>query len=333
MSKTTYRSFFFWGDLIDSTEQLPLNLFDDFNLVNASEEQIKIIKLHIDRYHQIVAFAINKFERHYIESNKFGGGGYEILQSEEKDFRYFAIEHSQTQAIQNFALISSLVSIELTTLFEASYVSGITTADGKPVAGVSKPGLRALIYFHDDQLTYSKPIPIKSITKATVIEMKTIAALLKHFDVVKPEYPFIDKALTDYLKIKEISVESPFKILSHISVLELLLTSYRPRSASDNSLSNQLQKKINLLNNLFTEKIDIRNYFNGPDTLTIEIIMEKIYRYRNDIAHGNFSDFQNELQLIKGQVDKILLFLRELLRKVLIKSLEQPQLIRDLKEC
>ena len=133
--------------------------------------------------------------------------------------------------------------------------------------------------------------------------------------------------------IKDISKQSPFKILSCFAILELLLTTYKSRTSNENSLTHQLQKKIALLNNLFNNKIEINNYFKGSDTNTLETIIEKLYQYRNDIAHGNSSNFEKDLRILKDQQNKILPFLMELLRQVLIISLEKPQFVNDLKEC
>ena len=152
-----------------------------------------------------------------------------------------------------------------------------------------------------------------------------------HFDKLK--FPLISKALVDFVDIKDISERSSFKVLSYFSVLELLLTTYRPRSSNDSSLSSQLRNKISLLNNQFKNKIDIKAYFKGSDTNTLETIIEKLYQYRNDIAHGNLSDFEKDLRILKNQKQMIIPFLHDLLKRILMFSLEQPQLISDLKAC
>ena len=151
------------------------------------------------------------------------------------------------------------------------------------------------------------------------------------FDKLK--FPLISKALVDFVDIKDISERSSFKVLSYFSVLELLLTTYRPRSSNDSSLSSQLRNKISLLNNQFKNKIDIKAYFKGSDTNTLETIIEKLYQYRNDIAHGNLSDFEKDLRILKNQKQMIIPFLHDLLKRILMFSLEQPQLISDLKAC
>lgn len=321
------RSYLFIGDLIETDEQLPLNLFDDFFLQRATTEQQRVIKHFIDSYIDILTFKINKYESTYAKNDK---SSYDIVPMEDTDWKYYVIEHTQRQAKQQLQLILSLSSLDLTVLFEAVFM-GVNTTAGTSVPGVMQFQLRTLNYFHDTQFN-SFPLPeTKKITKQSLEELSKINLLLSHFDKIK--FPLIDKALTDFVSIKDISERSPFKVLSCFSVLELLLTTYRPRTSSDSSLSNQLQKKINLLNNQFEDKIDFQAYFNGSDTNTLETVIEKLYQYRNDIAHGNLSNFEKDLQIFKSQQKNILPFLLDLLKRILITSLQRPQLISDLKEC
>lgn len=320
-------SYIFIGDLIDTNEQLPLSLFDGFSLKRASAEQQGIIKHFIVNYIDILTFKINKYESSYIKNDK---GGYNIVPMEETEWKYFVIEHTKQQAKQQFQLILSLSSLNLTVLFEAVFM-GVNTTAGASIPAITQFELRTINYFYDTQFD-SSPLPeTKRITKQSLEELNTINSLVSDFDKIK--FPFIDKALTDFVSIKDISERSPFKVLSFFSILELLLTTYRPRTSSDSSLSNQLQKKINLLNNQFENKIDIQTYFKGSDTNTLETVIEKLYQYRNDIAHGNLSDFEKDLKIFQNQQKNILPFLLDLLRRILIISLQRPQLISDLKEC
>lgn len=320
-------SYLFIGDLIVTDEQLPLNLFDDFFLKRASAEQQQIIKKFIDSYVDILTFKINKYENSYIKNDM---SGYQIVPIEETDWKYYIIEHSQRQAKQQFQLILFLSTLDLTVLFEAFFM-GVNTTAAKCVPGVMQFELRTLNYFHDNQFN-NFPLPeTKRITKQNLDELNKINSLVSDFDKIK--FPFIDKALTDFVSIKDISERSPFKVLSCFSVLELLLTTYRPKVSNISSISIQLQRKINMLNNQFDDKIDIQTYFKGSDTNTLETVIEKLYQYRNDIAHGNLSDFEKDLQIFKSQQKNILPFLLDLLKRILITSLQRPQLISDLKEC
>lgn len=310
------KSFLFIGDLLEIKDSLPLNLFEDFYLVKASQNQVSNIKHYLDKYLNILPYTPNRYE---ITQENLSGSGHNVVQLEPKDWRYFIIEHSKSQAKNEIEEILSLSSLNLTVLFESVQV------------GIIINQLRTLTYLLDESFFRGVTPLIKYVKKNFSDELKNINYLLSNFD--KNKFSYIDKAIRDFVSIKDISERSPFKILGCFSILELLLTSFRPNSSNDNSISNQLQKKINLVNNQSINKIDVAKYFKGPDTLTIEIIISKLYQYRNDIAHGNLSDFENDLQIFKNQKEKILPFLLDLLKQVLITSLEKPQLISDLKVC
>lgn len=87
-----------------------------------------------------------------------------------------------------------------------------------------------------------------------------------------------------------------------------------------------------LINNQLNNRIDFNEYFKGPKTLTEEIIIEKLYYYRSKIAHGDYYDFNNDLQILINH-EITYNFLELLLKRILIYSMNNPQLIKDLKEC
>jgi hypothetical protein len=311
-------NFIFVGDLLETDANLPLHLFEDYYFNKASEFQIERIKRIIENYTGL-SFIGNKYEHSYSPHEN----GYTISPMNEDNWKYFVIEHSHDIKDLKIFKTFALSSLDLTILFE-------TYENGTFHGGKFMLDLTVINYFYDER--YRTGIPkIKVLNSESIEELKHLNYLLSIFN--KEQYPFIDKALSDFMIIKDISVRSPFRILSYFSILELLLTSSKSKTSNNSSLSNQLKKKVNLLNNQFKNKLEIENYFKGSNTFTIEKIVEKLYHYRSDIAHGNISDFENELQIFKNQEHNILPFLTELLRQVLILSLEQPQLLMDLKEC
>lgn len=320
------QSFFFIGDLLKSENGFPINLFSDLHLNRASSTQQSIIKRFIEGYTKILNFNINKYECVFTKVNE---GHIEITQiTNSEEWNYLVVEYSPHADIRRLQIIFSLCSLNLTMLFQAIYM-GPNTTSGESVPGIQNFQLRTLNYFHDSQ--YNHMPEVKFLNRESLEELKYINAILSKFEELK--FPFIAKALNDFVSIKDISERSSFKVINCFSVLESLLTSNKSKLSNNSSLSNQLKKKINLLNNQFKDKIEFSQYFTGPDTITLEIIIEKLYQYRSDIAHGNLSDFEKDLHIFKTQQEKIYPFLLILLQKCLIFSLENPQLIKDLKEC
>ncbi|HMU11168.1 MAG TPA: HEPN domain-containing protein [Ferruginibacter sp.] len=318
------KQFIFVGDLIETDLTLPTSLFGSFILSKATDEQIITIKAFIDSYFNFLTNPINKFESKFTAHSDAKGVNVKIVGKDE--WNYFVIEHDEHQAKEELQTIFALSELDLTILFEQLYPKFDSI-----LTGTMYNQLRSLNYFHDNQFTGGALPIIKKFDNSSIAELNEINANLTSFK--KENFPFIEKALKDLVSIKDISVQSPFKILSCFSILELLLTTYRPRTSNDSSLSSQLKKKITLINNQLKNEIKIDHYFKGPDTLKIENIIDKLYQYRNDIAHGNLSDFENDLQIFKSQRQQIFPFLLTVIRNILIFSLENPQLVSDLKEC
>ena len=106
--------------------------------------------------------------------------------------------------------------------------------------------------------------------------------------------------------------ESPFRIVSIFSIIELLITT-NPKNVGEQSISRQLSNKIGFLYNNFFQNFSIDEYFKGSDSNSIYTIIDKLYSYRSDIAHGNIPKLEKELIIIQQNMENVLPFLNELL--------------------
>lgn len=319
------KSFIFLGDLIDPVGLTNFSITDDYALTKANEEQILYIKSNIDNYSRLFSFGANRFELEKIPTEN----GFTYNPIDESEWKYWVIETPHINREFEFTLALSLSEADLTDLFHGHYVGAMTTT-GREVPGIQSRGLTTVNFFTDNQLYDLK---IKKLRDGDILEIREIYLALKSFKQIKADYEFIDKCLQDYTKIQDISNQSPFRLLSYFAILEHLLTTNKGRN--ENSINQQLQKKINLLNNQFDKPIDITEYFSGSDTNTIETIVAKLYQYRNDIAHGNKSDFEKELALLKNSKSRIPEFLKILVKRILLYTLTGTKfkLIKDLREC
>lgn len=318
------KSFIFLGDILGIDNQSEIHLFDDYTFKKANDFQINIIKNNIEKFEDIFHFGMNRFEHEKKPNNK-NGHTYKALNK--KDWNYYIIEHSKIKMDKNLPIVLKLSQLDLTILFEVSYNK---STSGNNLMGISWQQLKLMNFFIDSRF---HNMQIKNITNEHQKEIISIWENLKTFNKLIDKFDFIDKALNDFLELSNISKESPFRILGYFSIFELLLTTHRYRTPDNSSLNHQLQKKINLLNNQFENKIDFKKYFKGPDTNTLETIIYKLYQYRNDIAHGNQPDFEGDLTLLRYNRDNISSFLNDLLKKILTYGIQEPQLLKDLKEC
>lgn len=315
-------SFLFLGELIHPYKDDTIELFEKYVLKKANQEQVKTIRNFIADYTKILHHNINRYE-YYAEPTK---DGHTFIPLERKDWKYWIIEYPEINMSNSVPLALALSKLDLTILFTGAY-TGNKTIDGKEVAGVVSNQLKTLNFFYNTQFDKLKSKPI---TKTNITEINNLFYSLQEFDKIKNNYEFIDKALDDYLNLQNIQEKSTFRILGYFSILELLLTNYKP---NENSINNQLQTKINLVNNQVKNPINFREYFGGADTNTLEIIIAKLYQYRNDIAHGNKSDFEKQLNIFKNSKSYIQEFLRDLTKNVLTFAIKNSELTSDLKKC
>lgn len=314
-------SFLFFGEIIEPYRKDNIELFEGYVLNKANNEQIQTIQNFIADYNKILHHGISHYE--YYPEPKYNGFIFNPL--EKKDWKYWVIEYPEINMKESVPFALGLSKIDLTVLFSGVY-NGIKI-DGKEIPGVVSNKLKTLNFFYNTQFDI---LENKPFTKADVNEINSLFYLLQEFRKNKNSFDFIDKALQDYLNLQNVPKNSTFRILGYFSILELLLTVYRPK---ENSINNQLQTKINLVNNQVKEPINFREYFGGSDTNKLEMIIAKLYQYRSDIAHGNKSDFEKQLRIFKNSKSYIQEFLRDLTKKILIFAIEKPELTLDLKKC
>lgn len=324
-AKSTKKSFAFFGEVLRE-EQVECSLFGTYELKRANENQILFLKTQVDRFQVFANDPVNRYEVKAIPGKEPHSKSFENLPNEK--LGYFVIEHENVQLDRVFPLVVGLAKVDLTVVLQGNYL-GLITSNGDEVPGMAHYPHRAANFYLDNHLATIEP---KQIEMHDVKEMRLDYDSIIKFEKHKAQFPSIDKALDDFLKLQEISVRSPFKILNYFSILELLLTTYRPGSSYDSSLNSQLQNKLDLINKHLESPIDHAGFFKGPDNLTFKKIIAKLYEYRNNIAHGNESDFDNDLQIIGNNTENTGRFLRLILKMVLKDAIYNSKFISDLKK-
>lgn len=315
------KRFLFIADIIE-LKSSSNKLFKGCMLKKASKSQISVIREFIDQYISITTPTIkfNKYES-ILKKNKDDSYTHTPTKNSTL-WKYYIIEHdSQSQYLKELQEVFFLCSFNLTIAFETINHPSLSSGRGYTY------DIERVINFYVDT---SFDTNVKVITDKEMEEFRIIKESIERLDRVK--FQNIDKALKDFVQIRDIPDKSPFKILSCISILELLLTTNK--SGSEKSLTYQLQKKINLINNQLTRKIDIHSYFGKlANTTSLETVIGLLYDYRSAIAHGSKPDFNKALSMFNKSQNKILPFLLNVIRSVLKFSIDNPQLITDIKEC
>ena len=82
-------------------------------------------------------------------------------------------------------------------------------------------------------------------------------------------------------------------------------------------------------------RFDISSCFEKAHKVKEDKILEQVYQYRSNIAHGNKHDFETKKgnMTLLGDEQSIDSFIEHLTHKLLIYSLMEPELLVDLREC
>lgn len=298
----------FVGDIIEYNTP-SFEITEDYIFKKANTEQIELIKSRFPGPEEIAKFTY-RYESYLNDKGA-------IVPLNKENWNYWIIEHGKDQSDWDFEVSLTLSSIDINVLFEKIGIGGILTT----------PQI-----FHNFLSERHMRFNRKIMADSDLIQIREIYNNLGCFRKKNEtnSFKYISKAIDDFYNLRLIPHSTPFKIVGIFSILEALLT-YNP-VRGQNSLTHQLKTKLNLLNNRISAKIDYASHFKCSPHISFETLIEKLYNYRHNIAHGDFSDFNNKLQIILGRKEAYE-FLYNLLKKVLLASLNEPELVNDLKQC
>ncbi len=316
-----FKPFIFIGNKLNPKFLLPKDITAHSCFKLADLLQVEAIK-HIvkpDRLlskHSVSGNATNIYEYDFVETKSEHGYSYTPIPLLPKDYKYWVVELSENLADPDLVLAIYLLSKTLTVIAQIGSLEYHINHN-----------LISAIFYSDANILFRKPLQLDD---NDIKELTQLYILVKGFKSSAYGTSFIGKALQDYHDTLDIEYSSPFKIIALFSLIETLLTSNQ--NYHDTSINRQLQKKLVLVNNQLSNKINFFEYFKGPESLTEEIIIEKLYYYRSKIAHGDYYDFRNDLQILIDH-NTTFAFLTLLFKRILIFSMSNPTLISDLREC
>lgn len=286
--------FIFIGDSIKLPEDMKeVQLTEKYLLKKASPQQVDMIKTDLKFTGNEMFYLLN-----------FESIGQKISPNYE-DWNYWIIEHNETGSKFTIKLALLLSTCNLFSLFDKV---------GKCGRGNHKTGYHNFII---EKLNYD----VKEISQADIIEIQEIYGLIEKINKEEDNI-YINKALKDFWQLQAIPSDSPFYILAMFSILETLLV---PRESS--SKGRQLRTKLSKINKRLEHPMNFSEFFGRQNFKTV---IYTLYEYRSDIAHGDFTDFNEKLKILV-KPDTALIVIRKILKATLKQALKEPQYINDLK--
>jgi len=132
----------------------------------------------------------------------------------------------------------------------------------------------------------------------------------------------------DFVTLSNTERYSSLTLLGHFALIEALIT-HDPHKFGD-SLNHQLSTKMPLLMRRWPCPLDPACFFPIQDLRTV---WKRLYELRSIIAHGGKPDFtKNRLRDLRSGYAAYQ-FVRAALKRLIIQTFHEPQLVNDLKAC
>ena len=181
---------------------------------------------------------------------------------------------------------------------------------------------------HDMMPRLQRLISIKNEEKFPSHLLPTIRAIFDKLKALADNDPLM-RPFSYFHSLKRLPSDSDAYVLGLFSVVEMILT-HKPDEKLHDSLRHQVSAKMNLLSRRFMKNEILIAAYPGIDSVPL---WKALYDWRSKIAHGDEPDFKTGSLSKLESLDKARLFLDLHVRLLLKETLDEPQLIADLKKC
>jgi hypothetical protein len=179
-------------------------------------------------------------------------------------------------------------------------------------------------YFNDHDRRVLSP------QKITSVDLQPAGDCYSKLKSIPEQYPHIKRAFQRFDMLKSVPLSSELTIIGLFSVIESLLTHAPKKTDSTDSLVRQIKHKIPLVRKRFRRPIDHNSIF--ENSISEDALWSRLYGFRSKIVHGESADLSGDIRVLRDRVT-VVIFLREIVKLLLIQSLDEPILMSDLKEC
>lgn len=240
-----------------------------------------------------------------------------------EDWKYWVITFGESNSeIQELEFASSLLKNNLE--------FGLTVLGDGPAFPPDMQGRYNGFMWSRSILTYFMDIPSsEAAMRISSQDIEQIGTIYTRIKALGPEHEAIRRALQLFDSLKVLPRRSETVVLGLFSVMECLLTHRPDPKDPTDSLTRQIKAKMRLLSKRFDWKLDYGAFFERTDEDTI---WAKLYDYRSRIAHGESTTINRDLPILRSN-EKIIEFLRETAKLLLLLALREPVLLIDLKKC
>lgn len=300
-------------------EGLPLKFSDKLVLRKASEEEVyKFRNTLIENPNLFPVSTIHgeRIPMYEVDHEKWNDGdkdiGWNPVNLTSDKFRYWVfednVEKNEDIGFGVLKIALKLLPVEFTISMECD-LFGNTHYDPRELFQSTS----------NDQQLVTKCIP-----KVNINNFEGLLQLVNGLIKIKNKHQSLKLPFEIYFSSFILPNNSKHQLLVLFSSLESLLT-HKPTDSGD-SITKQLRRKINLLNNRFQNPIE---NIKLPDGIKLDGFIKKLYDLRSTVTHGGDYKYNS---ILKNEYEACS-YLKYILKQCLIQAIKEPQLIIDLARC
>jgi len=310
-----HNNYIFFLNIRDINVTLPHEVVPGYTLTKANASQNKEIS---SRLKLIAPRPEGQDLPHEEERIKRQGAGFRYKRLSEDELTYYIVLMGKGEDRGLFCKAAMLATPE--------WIEGFIASTHRPGAGRSYAYSRLIVHNYLSRLDINRGLFL-TLNEVDIADVRTQYNKIKVHDHALLD---IKSLISQYTELLGYDHASHLRLLGYFSIIENMIThAPEPKDPYD-SIGRQIRSKIALLNNRFSEQIDYQHYFGSE--ANPKTIWKRLYEYRSSIAHGSEANFNGNLKLLKNRTNARE-FVISVVKQLLRHALDEPELIRDIKQC
>lgn len=308
---------FIYSNIHFNEADLPFAVSENMTLRAATELEIEQLNTHLSEAYGSAAKWVIPFDHEPVEVEE--NGTKQTIYSPSDNKRWWVIAfNGYNQQIHELSKVATLTNPKLHL--------GATFIYSEP----NQQGYR-------QGVTYGGHVQIEllkneSRKKYEIFNSKELFRLKRYFDTISKEQYKYEKTgfvLDLYSASSGLWIHSGLLTLSLFSIIESIIA-HKPRLTETlDSITHQIKHKLYLLSKRFDQTINHEQHFGK---ITHQNLWAKLYGLRSDIAHGQKYTFTGTNETLKS-LENVNNYLDKIARELIKLSIEEYELIADLREC
>lgn len=308
---------FIYSNVSFNEAQLPFELSDTMTLRAARDSEVEQLNVHLNEAYGGASRWVIPFDHEPLEVEENGTKKTVYSPSEKRRWWVVAFNGYNHQIIE-LGKISTLVNPKLH--LGATFTYSEPNQKGKHLA---------TLYGNHSQIEL---LANESSKKYEEVHHEELSKLQRYYSLLANDQAQSQKAgfvLDLYSSSSSLWIHSGLLTLSLFAIIESIIA-HKPRLTETlDSISHQIKNKLNLLSKRFDHSVMHEEYFGKIGYLNL---WGKLYGLRSDIAHGQRYEFDGQYAVLNS-LENVNKFLDRVAKELIKLSIEENDLIADLREC